>query len=302
MFFCDNISLDFRKDINMKIKICFITFIIIISLAVFSSAALDLKFTSAITTSPVSPVIGDTVTFAVAFKAEGDTATNVKIIGSVDGIQVHERTFASIPAGATRTDSFTWTAAAGNHNVIFTLDPNHTSGDSNYNNNTVSTTLNLTTSDKRKFLKVNPNALKPKNIRDDLNADPNVINLKPDLIVKSVSLAPIATEDNTDNDDLIQIAYPCYQKWGLRVRVRNDGDKKTEAEFLITVMIDGTDEYFYDVFGPITLDAKHEYEFYKAGYTTYKHTVRVVTSVDSSHKIAESDETNNLLTITQYCD
>jgi len=284
----------------MKTKIFSITFLLLVFLCALSYAALDLKFTSVIGISPAAPKTGDSVTLSVAFKAEGDTATNVKIVASIDGTQMNERTFASVPAEAVRTDSFIWTATSGNHNVTYTLDPNHSTGDSDYTNNTISTTLDITSSGSREMLKADPKVLKPKNIRDNLKIDPKVLDPKPDLEVKNLAINPIVSEGG--GDDAISIVGHCYRTWDLRVRVKNIGNKDTTEGFLITVMFDGADEYVYEVFGPILLAAGHEYEFYKAGYVSYKQSIRVVASVDSSHKIEESNETNNLLQITEYCE
>jgi subtilase family serine protease len=111
--------------------------IIFLLSSVLALAALDLKFTTAISQSPDPANEGNVVTFTVSFKTFGDSVTNLKITGGVDGAQIFERMYASIAADKLRTDSFTWTATAGNHTVWFELDPNHTAGDSNYSNNRI---------------------------------------------------------------------------------------------------------------------------------------------------------------------
>jgi len=119
----------------MKLKVNVAILLILTSLSALSYSALDLKFTSAISLSPAAPKVGDSLTFTVSFKSEGSVSTNVKIVGGIDGVQSFERVYASIPANAVRTDTFTWVATGGNHTAFFTLDPNHTAGDSNYGNN-----------------------------------------------------------------------------------------------------------------------------------------------------------------------
>jgi hypothetical protein len=119
----------------MKLKVKLVILLMLMSLSALSYAALDLKFSSAITLSPAAPNLGDTVIISVSFKSAGDAVTNMKIIGGIDGVQLYERDYASIQANGSRTDSFTWTAAGGNHTAFFTLDPNHTAGDSVYSNN-----------------------------------------------------------------------------------------------------------------------------------------------------------------------
>jgi hypothetical protein len=121
----------------MKNKILLFSALTILWLLGSALFALDLKFTSAIRMSPASPAVGNTITFSVSFIPQGGTVTSFKITGGVDTTQVYERTFASIPADATRTVSFTWTSTAGNHTAWFVLDPDHLMGDANYGNNRV---------------------------------------------------------------------------------------------------------------------------------------------------------------------
>jgi subtilase family serine protease len=111
--------------------------VIFLFCSVLALAALDLKFTTAISQAVDPASEGNVVTFTVSFRTVGGAVDNLKIIGGVDGVQLFERTYASILADKTRTDSFTWTATAGNHTVWFELDPGHTCGDSNYGNNRV---------------------------------------------------------------------------------------------------------------------------------------------------------------------
>jgi len=119
----------------MRFKL-FLSIVVIFTFSsVFVSAALDLKFLTTITQSPDPATTGATVTLSASFKSAGGAVTNMKIIGGVDGTQLFERTYASILADKTKTDLFTWTAAAGSHTVWFELDPGHTCGDSNYANN-----------------------------------------------------------------------------------------------------------------------------------------------------------------------
>jgi subtilase family serine protease len=121
----------------MNIKTLFSLGIIFLFSSVFASAALDLQFTTAISQSPNPASVGNPVTFTVSFRTTNGAVANLKIIGGVDGAQLFERSYASILADKVRTDSFTWTATAGNHTVWFELDPTHSCGDSNYANNRI---------------------------------------------------------------------------------------------------------------------------------------------------------------------
>lgn len=132
-----------KKGMIMKTKVCLAVLLIVFSFSLFSFSAVDLKFTSAIILTPASPSLGDTVTIKVTFQAAGDIVTNMKIIGGVDGAQLFERTYGTIPANGSRTDTFTWTATAGDHTAFFTLDPAKTTGDADYTNNNIQKAFNV---------------------------------------------------------------------------------------------------------------------------------------------------------------
>jgi len=103
--------------------------------SVLALAALDLKFTTAISQSPDPASAGNVVTFTVTLISDGAIVNNLKLIGGVDGTKIVEKIFAGIANGGTRTHNMNWTATAGPHTVWFELDPDHTQGDSNYGNN-----------------------------------------------------------------------------------------------------------------------------------------------------------------------
>jgi hypothetical protein len=157
----------------MRIKIVSVSWILFIfAVAALNISALDLKFNSGITKSPGTFNAGDVVTFTVSFTSQGGTVTNFKIIGGVDTTQIYERVFASIPDGANRQGTFTWTAAAGSHTAWFELDPNHVNGDSDYSNNRAELTVGA-----KAVFKMNPEIF-----------NTNFVALKPDLLITQVSL------------------------------------------------------------------------------------------------------------------
>jgi subtilase family serine protease len=127
----------------MRFKLLISIGVIFLFSSVIALAALDLQFTTSISQSPDPASAGNTVTFTVSFKTTGGAVTNLKIIGGVDGTQLFTRTYASIGADLTRTDSFSWTATAGSHTVWFELDPGHTCGDSNYANNRIEKSITV---------------------------------------------------------------------------------------------------------------------------------------------------------------
>jgi subtilase family serine protease len=127
----------------MRVKLFLYIVVIFLFSNVFALAALDLNFATAIVQSPDPASAGDVVTFTVSFKTTGGAVTNLKIIGGIDGAQLFERTYASIAADKIRTDSFTWTAAAGSHTAWFELDPDHVQGDIDYSNNRIEKTITI---------------------------------------------------------------------------------------------------------------------------------------------------------------
>lgn len=113
-----------------------------------------------ITSSPASPLTGNTVTFSAVVKNQGTgTKAAGTIIGvsfSVDGTQVSwsDNTTSSLAPGATVTvtanggpsGSSTWTATTGTHTVMAWVDDVNRISESNESNNQYSESLAVTTS------------------------------------------------------------------------------------------------------------------------------------------------------------
>lgn len=134
-------------------------------LFVLSAFAVDIRFVgNMVAFTPASPQNGDLMTFTATFMPVGGSVTNFKITGDIDGVQMYERTYASIPEGAARSDSFTWTATTGKHYVRFKLDPDNVQGDTDYKDNWMSKNFTVPL---------------PANATDG-----------PNMIVKSVSTSP----------------------------------------------------------------------------------------------------------------
>lgn len=160
------------------------SFLMMLTVIIFLGScllALDLRFTSNISMSPSQPAAGNTITFTVSFTPQDDAVTNFKITGGVDSNQVFERTYASIPADVTRTDSFTWTSTSGNHTVWFELDPDHLMGDADYGNNRIE----LVFSGDSESVYFKP----------PIDTD-NELFLKPDLVVSDVKFTKDPTRDD----------------------------------------------------------------------------------------------------------
>jgi hypothetical protein len=127
----------------MRVKTFLSVGVFLLISSVLAIAALDLRFTTAITQSPDPASAGNTVTFTVTFKTFGAAVTNLKIIGGVDAAQIFTRTYATIAANKQKTDTFNWTATAGSHTAWFVLDPAKSTGDSDYSNNRVEKALTV---------------------------------------------------------------------------------------------------------------------------------------------------------------
>lgn len=145
----------------MKNKVSFYIVIILLCLSTAAFSALDLKFTTAISQSPDPGDEGNIITFSVTLTSVGGIANNLKLIGGVDSAQILEKTFTGIADGGTRTQNMNWTAISGTHKVWFELDPEHTCGDSDYNNNRIEKAIN-----------VNLSAIVPPDI--SIHAEPNL--------------------------------------------------------------------------------------------------------------------------------
>lgn len=131
----------------MKMKTVFLLTLVFVSLSIFSFAALDLRFTNAITMTPDPATAGTIVTFSVNWKNFGAAVDNMNIIGGIDGLQIFSQLYDHIDSAVPqKKETFSWAATAGDHTVWFELDPSHICGDSNYSNNRVEQTITIGTS------------------------------------------------------------------------------------------------------------------------------------------------------------
>lgn len=126
----------------MKHRLLNVFAIAILSLVCSSLFALDLRFSGTISITPETPSVGDTLTFTVNFISADGAAVNLKVTGGVDWTKVYERTFANVPAGATRTISFTWPSTAGDHTAWFALDPDRSLRETDLTNNSIEMRFN----------------------------------------------------------------------------------------------------------------------------------------------------------------
>ena len=97
-----------------------------------------------ITWSPTEASAGDTVTFTVKTKNQGsDKAINPRVAFYIDGSSIGAQDIPQINAGALVTNTFTWTATTGSHDIKATVDPDNVIIESNEANNTKNLTLSL---------------------------------------------------------------------------------------------------------------------------------------------------------------
>jgi hypothetical protein len=239
--------------------------VILLGLSLISHAALDLKFTTSMTISPAAPNAGQTVTFTVLFKSEGAAAANMKIIGGIDGAQKFERIYASIPANGTRTDSFTWIATAGSHKAYFTLDPSHTTGDSNFGNNTTEKQFSVSGSGDQNVITIDKHSFK------------QTYKLKPDLKVHEVIWQPLEEPK-------------CGKKWRMGVILINDGKVPVPKPFTVAVSVQGILADDHKMNG---LNPGQTAGFYFDWYIFNDAYVRIV--ADFHNDIDEAREDNNAM-------
>jgi uncharacterized repeat protein (TIGR01451 family) len=143
---------------------------------------------SSITVSPLNPIVGDNVTFAVLVSNVGDvSASNVIVSFYLDGqLLLPNRTIAMLEAGQNPQDvSTNWTAKLGTHTLVVKVDEQNTINELNESNNTASAT----------FAVHLPNVLKP-----DLYVSSQSIVLDPSTPVKGQVLRFNVTVTNLGND------------------------------------------------------------------------------------------------------
>jgi hypothetical protein len=156
--------------------------VILLCSSILTLAALDLRFTTAISQAPDPANAGDAVTFTVSLISDGAIVNDLKLIGGVGSGQIVEKIFAGIANGGTRTQNMNWTAIAGTHTVWFELDPDHVKGDSNYGNNRVE--KRITVGGGAVFEAFTPG----------LEAHARI--LKPDLVISSVRFTKDTSRDD----------------------------------------------------------------------------------------------------------
>lgn len=208
---------------SIKIILCLMSFLFS---SMFIFGALDAKFTTAIAHTPDPAAAGNEVTFSVSFKNFGAAVSNYKITGGVDGAKIFERVYASIAADKVKTDSFKWTAAAGDHKVWFELDPEHKSGDSNWANNKIEKTIDISGLPPKQIV-TQPN----KSIRTGDPLPPaNKLPLSTDIFVKRIFL------EDEDGDPVVTAKANTWFKCEVR-RIGPEPD----MNFWVKLYLDGNE-------------------------------------------------------------
>jgi subtilase family serine protease len=200
----------------MRAKIFLYFGIIFLLSAIMAGAAVDLKFSTAISQSPDPATVGSTVTFTVTFKNFGGAVDNLKITGGVDGVGIFERIYAHINADLPRTDTFTWTATAGAHTVWFELDPNHVQGDSDYSNNRTEKQITVNSS-QNSGIQISQAAM------DNIIANGIPPKRKPVPVILKPNLKPEITFDAE--------GLKCGGMINFKIKIKNTGNKVTPTGF-----------------------------------------------------------------------
>ncbi|MFC2066785.1 CARDB domain-containing protein, partial [Chloroflexota bacterium] len=101
----------------------------------FSILAPDLII-EAITWTPENPSKGDTVTFSVTIRNQGnDRAVSSRVYLYIDGLARNDQAVLGIDAGATATKTFSWFAKAGSHVIKAVADSSNNVSESDETNN-----------------------------------------------------------------------------------------------------------------------------------------------------------------------
>lgn len=256
----------------MRTKTLSLVIAIFLCAGISALAALDLQFTTAITQTPDPANTGNTVTFKVTFKTVGGAVDSLKIIGVIDGSKIFERTYAHINANLPRTDSFTWTAAAGSHTAWFELDPGKTAGDSNYGNNRVEKAFTISAPTTTFFYK------------PEMEIDwSRLPELKPDLTIESVQITPdVLKVNDISTFKLIvkNIGMGVAKSNSLKIEIRHCIGKQCNA--------------FYEVESQIPeIAPKGIYEVTGSALVSKSGTSHIISTADYRSSIIEMKENNN---------
>jgi subtilase family serine protease len=189
---------------SIKIILCLTSFLFS---SMFIFGALDVKFTTTIAQTPDPAAAGNEATFSVSFKNFGAAVSNYKITGGVDGTKIFERVYASIAADKVKTDSFKWTAAAGDHKVWFDLDPEHKSGDTNWANNKIEKAFTVSGGQTVKPIVKQPDK---KIWRGNPLPSPDGLPLSMDVFVKRIFL------EDEDGDPVVTVKANTWFKCEVR--------------------------------------------------------------------------------------
>jgi hypothetical protein len=181
--------------------------ILVMVVLVFSMFCLatDTKWRSPIEITPASPDAGDSVTFKCRLKSGGGPATNVQVIGKIDGVQEYTHTYASMTTDEFQWPEFTWTATAGSHTVDFVI---VFAEDTNPVNNTRSDTFT-----------VGGSAPDP-----DPDPDPEPRGPGPNLFVSKITFDPRLSGDG--------------QSTNVKCEVKNNGDEDA-GRFQVNIKVKG---------------------------------------------------------------
>jgi subtilase family serine protease len=98
--------------------------------------------------SPHEPAQGETITFTVTVRNQGDAPADASQLECfIDGASAARIEYSPIGPGITTTCTFTWPAASGEHNIRAVVDPGNEIEESNDGNNDVTYAFSVLTPD-----------------------------------------------------------------------------------------------------------------------------------------------------------
>jgi len=93
---------------------------------------------------PASPKYGDEILFRCGIQVDAKPVDNLLVVGKIDGVKIKEKVFPSLGISTGPAFAMTWRAwSGGTHNLEFIIDPNHTTDDKDFADNTLQKTFTV---------------------------------------------------------------------------------------------------------------------------------------------------------------
>jgi hypothetical protein len=120
------------------------------------------------TITPASPAFGNTIIFKMDYKVVNAPVDNLKIVAKLDGVIIKQLDVAHKEPMCNNSFAASWVAMkTGNHVLEYSLDPSHTTGDTDYSDNVFSHTFNIPE---------NPQGSAPNLTIKNIKVEPHMLN------------------------------------------------------------------------------------------------------------------------------